>query len=291
MTALVSCFARAYHNKNSNIKIYEDNLAEKVLSKEEYDNISINMSNGINFFNPKFSGNNNEALDWIINNNLAPSILARRAFTAKSIQRDKKLGLKQYLIFASGYDTYGYTDKELQCYEIDRANIIDDKINRVKSANIDYSNVKYIKTDFTLERGETEKNKHIPIEQLKQVTNYEMQEFEKQSIKYEKELETDNIEELKKEYKRVIRKFNTLANQYTKVKVINENTLERVERIERDYAELEEDYYKIEKTNNWLKYCLNKTFECVSILFDYPIERIKSIVNNFIKESKNNDRN
>ena len=144
---------------------------------------------------------------------------------------------------------------------------------------------------FELERGETEKNKHIPIEQLKQVTNYEMQEFEKQSIKYEKELETDNIEELKKEYKRVIRKFNTLANQYTKVKVINENTLERVERIERDYAELEEDYYKIEKSNNWLKYCLNKTFECVSILFDYPIERIKSIVNNFIKESKNNDRN
>ena len=144
---------------------------------------------------------------------------------------------------------------------------------------------------FELERGETEKNKHIPIEQLKQVTNYEMQEFEKQSIKYEKELETDNIEELKKEYKRVIRKFNTLANQYTKVKVINENTLERVERIERDYAELEEDYYKIEKTNNWLKYCLNKTFECVSILFDYPIERIKPIVNNFIKESKNNDRN
>ena len=38
MTALVCCFARAYHNKNSNIKIYEDNLAEKILSKEEYDN-------------------------------------------------------------------------------------------------------------------------------------------------------------------------------------------------------------------------------------------------------------
>ena len=151
MTALVSCFARAYHNKNSNIKIYEDNLAEKILSKEEYDNISINMSNGIKFFNPKFTGNNDEALDWIVNNNLAPSILARSAFTVKSIQRDKRLGLKQYLIFASGYDTYGYNDKELQCYEIDRANIIEDKINRVKSANIDYSNVKYIQTDFTLD--------------------------------------------------------------------------------------------------------------------------------------------
>lgn len=151
ITALVSCFARAYHNKNSNIKIYEDNFAYKILSKEEYDNISINMSNGIKFFNPKFTGNNNEALDWIVNNNLAPSILARSAFTAKSIQRDKKLGLKQYLIFASGYDTYAYTDKELQCYEIDKANIIEDKIKRVKNANIDYSNVRYIETDFTLD--------------------------------------------------------------------------------------------------------------------------------------------
>jgi len=59
--------------------------------------------------------------------------------------------LKQYLIFASGYDTYGYLDKELKCYEIDRESIIDDKVKRVKKANIDISNVKYIKTDFTLE--------------------------------------------------------------------------------------------------------------------------------------------
>lgn len=151
MTALVSCFARAYHNKNSNIKIYEDELAEKILSKEEYNNISVNMSNGIKFFNPKFTGNNDEALNWIVNNNLAPSILARSAFTAKSLQRDKKLGLKQYLVFASGYDTYSYIDKDLQCFEIDKENIIEDKIRRLKNANIDYSNVKYIKTDFTID--------------------------------------------------------------------------------------------------------------------------------------------
>ena len=154
MTALVSCFARAYHNKNSKIKIYEDNLSERILSKEEYDNISNSMSNGIKFFNPNFIGNSDEALKWIVNNNLAPSILARSAFTEKSIQRDKKIGLKQYLIFASGYDTYGYTDKELKCYEIDKANIIQDKINRVKKANIDSSNIEYIETDFTIEDWE-----------------------------------------------------------------------------------------------------------------------------------------
>lgn len=149
ITALVSCFARAYHNKNNKIKIYEDNYAEKILSKEEYDSISYNMSNGIKFFNPNFVGNNTEALEWIVNNNLAPSILARSAFTAKSIERDKVLGLKQYLIFASGYDTYGYYDKELKCYEIDKPEMIDDKIKRIKNANIENLNVQYIKSDFT----------------------------------------------------------------------------------------------------------------------------------------------
>ncbi len=149
ITALVSCFARAYHNKNNKIKIYEDNFAEKILSKEEYNSISYNMSNGIKFFNPNFVGNNIEALEWIVNNNLAPSILARSAFTAKSIERDKVLGLKQYLIFASGYDTYGYNDKDLKCYEIDKPEMIDDKIKRIKNANIENSNVQYIKSDFT----------------------------------------------------------------------------------------------------------------------------------------------
>lgn len=38
---------------------------------------------------------------------------------------------------------------------------------------------------FDLERGETAKNEHIPIKKLKVITNYKMQELEKQSIKLE----------------------------------------------------------------------------------------------------------
>ena len=87
---------------------------------------------------------------------------------------------------------------------------------------------------FELSRGENEKNEHIPIEKLKVITNYEVQEFEKQAIHYEKEIETDNIQVLKEDYKRVIRKFNTLAKQYTRIKVINERTLERAEKIENE---------------------------------------------------------
>lgn len=143
---------------------------------------------------------------------------------------------------------------------------------------------------FELERGQTENNKHIPIEQLKAITNYEMQQFEKQSIKYENEIETNNFKELKKDYKRVIKNFNTLANQYTKIKVINDNTLQKIATLENENQAIKEEISKLLKSNKWLKHCLNKVFECVSIMFDFPIDRLKSIINKYIKGNKNNEK-
>ena len=143
---------------------------------------------------------------------------------------------------------------------------------------------------FDLERGETDKNEHIPIEKLKVVTNFEMQELEKQSMKLEQEKDTNNIEEIKEDYRRVIKKFNTLAKQYTKVKIIHENNQVKIEQLENNYRELENEYEQVEKTNRWLRHYLNKTFECVSVLFDCPIDRLKRIVNNFVRGIKDNGR-
>ena len=51
MTALVSAFARYYHTKNSNIKIYNDKYIESILTEDEINNISSSMISGINYFN------------------------------------------------------------------------------------------------------------------------------------------------------------------------------------------------------------------------------------------------
>ena len=80
MTALVSCFARYYHYKNNKYKIFNDSISEKILNVDEINSISINMTNGIKFFNPKFVGTNEEALRWIVDNQLSPSVLGRSAF-------------------------------------------------------------------------------------------------------------------------------------------------------------------------------------------------------------------
>ncbi len=147
MTALVSCFARYYHTKNSNIKIYNDIYAGKILNQFEIDNISKNMENGINFFNPEYKGDN--PLLWIINNNLAPSVLARSRFNENYLFNEINLGLKQYVILGSGYDTSVFkVNDKLNIFELDKTEMIVDKINRAKMSRLNTNNITYIKTDF-----------------------------------------------------------------------------------------------------------------------------------------------
>lgn len=147
MTALVSCFARYYHTVNSNIKIYNDTLASAILTKLEIENISKNMMEGIKFFNPNYDGD--DSLKWVVNNILAPSVLARSIFNEKHLLNEIRLGLKQYLILGSGYDTSGYkiSDK-VSVYELDKKEMIEDKVKRVKNANINTENINYISCDF-----------------------------------------------------------------------------------------------------------------------------------------------
>lgn len=147
MTALVSAFARLYHTKNDSVRIYEDDFAEKIISKDEYDAVSFNMKNGIKFFNPDYDGE--DPLKWIVNNNLAPSVLARSAFCEKRLFNAISSGAGQYVVLASGYDTSAFkVPKTVKVFELDKPEMIEDKRRRVISAGIDISNITYVPTDF-----------------------------------------------------------------------------------------------------------------------------------------------
>lgn len=151
MTALISCFSKSYHYKNNKYRIFSDKIAERILTNNEYVSISNNMVNGIKFFNPSFIGDKEETLRWIVDNQLSPSVLGRSVFCEKSLFNAIKIGCKQYLIFASGYDTFAYRNNinNLKIFEIDRKEMIDDKIKRLSHSNLDYSKVNFIKCDFT----------------------------------------------------------------------------------------------------------------------------------------------
>ena len=147
MTAKVSAFVRYYHMANSNIKIYNNKYASLILSKEEYDEIYKNMEKGIKFFYPNYVGDN--PVEYIVNNFIGQTVLGRSAVNYKYLLNEIKLGLKQYVILGSGYDTSGYlVNDRVNVFELDRSEVILDKINRIKKANIGNGNVKYISCDF-----------------------------------------------------------------------------------------------------------------------------------------------
>lgn len=79
MTAKVSCFARAYHYNNNSIRIFTDDIAEKLLG-EDYHQIAKSMSDGIDFFYAGFEGTREEGLRLILDRQLSPSVLDKHGF-------------------------------------------------------------------------------------------------------------------------------------------------------------------------------------------------------------------
>lgn len=150
MTALVSLFARAYHQKNKDIKIFDDLLSTKLITEKEYEMIGLNMSQGISFFNPTFKGSEEEALKWIVDHQLSPSVLVRSAFCKEAIEGMKEKGCQQYLDFASGYDLFAYYyQNQMHVFEIDKKEVIEDKRQRCK--DVDIENIQFLSIDLSQE--------------------------------------------------------------------------------------------------------------------------------------------
>ena len=147
------------------------------------------------------------------------------------------------------------------------------------------------KAGFDLDRGDTEDNKHLKIADLKRVTNYEVQKYQKEIVSLKEEINSENLEEVKKEYKRVIRKYNTLAKQYTRIKTISDSNVSQLEEVKEENEELKQENNELKKGVAFLKHYIDKALECVSLMFDFPKVRLKSTVDLFVKEGEKVERN
>lgn len=152
MTALVSAFARAYHYRNHDAWVFADHLAEKLLTEEEYAGISRSMAEGISYFAPGFTGTREEALRYIADHQLSPSVLARSAFCERAIENAIGIGCGQVAVFACGYDTFSLrtAHKVLTVFELDRPEMLEDKRRRIERAGLRPAcRVEYIGCDLS----------------------------------------------------------------------------------------------------------------------------------------------
>jgi len=146
-----------------------------------------------------------------------------------------------------------------------------------------------VRSGFDLDRGDTKDNEHLKISDLKRITTYEMQKYEKEMLEVENEIDTEDIEVLKKEYKRVIRKYNTLATKYSRIKTISDNALIKAEEIEVESKILKEENKELKNRILNLKSYIERAFWSISLWFNCPIDKLKSIVTRFVKEDNENE--
>ena len=153
MTALVSAFARAYHYRNSDTPVFADPLAAMLLTDEEYSAISQSMSQGISFFAPDFHGTPEEALRFIVDHQLAPSVLARSAFYERAVDNAVRIGHHQVVLYACGYDTFSLRSRntELKVFELDKPEMLEDKRRRIgQSGLVPACRVEYVGCDLAV---------------------------------------------------------------------------------------------------------------------------------------------
>lgn len=140
MTALVSAFARAYHAAHNTVKIFDDPLAQRLLTDAEYAAVSAHMADGSSFFAPSFAGSRDDALRLVVDRFLSPAPLARAAFTEEALRDAAADGAAQYLLFGAGYDTFAYRQPDwaarLQIFELDRPAMLADKQARLARAGL-----------------------------------------------------------------------------------------------------------------------------------------------------------
>lgn len=131
---------------------------------------------------------------------------------------------------------------------------------------------------FDLERGKSNNVEHISTDKLKQITEYD-------NIKYElnkcelKEKNTNDISILREENKKLIKYCNTLRGYYVK----SMKAIDKVTELQEENRELEEENEKLKNENIKLHKYINTIFEYVSILFNFSKDRLKKLIEDFIK--------
>jgi len=159
MTSLISSFARAYHSENDNPKIFDDFLAKKLISSQEYNQIAGYMTQGIQSFadeNYIDYSSEEENLKWVVQTQLSPTPLARAKYCEDMLENEMRIGCRQYILLGAGMDTFVFRKKDLlekiNIFELDHPATQAFKLERIKKAELEIpETLHYIPVDFKVE--------------------------------------------------------------------------------------------------------------------------------------------
>lgn len=155
VTSMVTAFSRVYHSLNDSPKIFDDFLAVKLFSNEEFTFFSEKLADSLKFLNPAEAAackDHEAALKCVMRYN-APTTLSRSRYTEDLLENCIRNGISQYIILGAGLDTFAYRrpdfKEKLQVFEVDHPATQDNKKERLKMLEIEKpSNLHFIPMDF-----------------------------------------------------------------------------------------------------------------------------------------------
>ncbi|MGN0817523.1 MAG: class I SAM-dependent methyltransferase [Candidatus Coproplasma sp.] len=154
LTSLMSCFARAYHAEKSGEPIFYDYLARKLLSDGEYSALKGYIAGAAAFFEPEKSFESpDKAVEYIVENHLAPTPLARAKFCEDALAVAVRTGAEQYVILGAGLDTFAFRHPEFlkkhKIFEVDHPATQENKLARIACAGWKFpKNLAFVPVDF-----------------------------------------------------------------------------------------------------------------------------------------------
>lgn len=159
LTALMSAFGRAYHNETADAPVFADTVARKLLTDEEFEKIGGYIVGGMDFFAPDKSNcfaSEEEALRYLVNTQIAPTLLARARFCEETLKTAALTGTRQYVILGAGLDSFAFREREYiakyPVFEVDHPLTQADKKARVARAKLPVpENLHYVPIDFSVD--------------------------------------------------------------------------------------------------------------------------------------------
>ncbi|WP_046173450.1 class I SAM-dependent methyltransferase [Domibacillus indicus] len=158
VTSLLSAFGRAHHSRYDTPVVFDDFLAEELMSPKEFSDIRENLIQGAAFFNKeaaqRLHDQPEELVKWITQIQLSPTPLARAAYSEDVLLHEITLGAAQYVILGAGLDTFCWRHPDLagrlEIFEIDYPATQEFKKEKLAHAGLEIPDcLHFVPMDFT----------------------------------------------------------------------------------------------------------------------------------------------
>jgi len=159
VTALVNAYVRAHHALYVAPKIFDDPIARRLFTDDQFSEIGKKLAAGLPFFNPQLAASCSDeatALALVMRDHNAPIPLSRARYCEDELAAAVKRGVRQYVILGAGMDTFAFRRpadmQHLHVFEVDHPST--QELKRFQVARLEAeapAQVSFVPLDFSKE--------------------------------------------------------------------------------------------------------------------------------------------